>query len=196
MKNKSFQLLIFLLFFNSNISGQVYTNLEIFKILSDSISNKIIQNLTYQNSNIQLEFLGYHQLNILSDFIRVNLIKRGNKLSSENSFNEKVSLIITEASVLYEDLFKEHIFDKFQMIRNIRLSGNLIISNSNKIVDFNYTHIDTIDFDNYKILENKLYPFTVGLPPKEPFFLTIIEPVVAIVASATAIILFFTIRSK
>jgi len=47
-----------------------------------------------------------------------------------------------------------------------------------------------------KSLENPNHPFTKGNIPAEPFFESIPEPVLAIGTAATAVILFFILRSK
>ena len=76
------------------------------------------------------------------------------------------------------------------------LSGNYFISNQSQVKDFKITAIDTINVENVEYVENRSYPFTRGDLPTEPFFSSILEPVIAIGAAAVVIVLFFSVRSK
>ena len=78
----------------------------------------------------------------------------------------------------------------------MELSGNYFISNQSQVKDFKLTVVDTVNVENVQELENRSYPFTQGELPPEPFFSSLLEPIVAIGAAATVIILFFSVRSK
>ncbi len=155
-----------------------------------------MQVLSNNISKLEINSNNQNELNILYDFIRAKLMRDGIKLSSSDEYDEKLSLFFTDAKVEYKDLFKEHLFGSYLMTREITLAGNFILERKNEVFNFNITSSDTVGYDNYTDLENKIYTITEGIPPKEPFISSIIEPVIAVAATATAVILFFTIRSK
>ena len=74
--------------------------------------------------------------------------------------------------------------------------GNYYISTNQQVKDFNLSTKDTINVEDVEIIEDRSYPFTQGELPAEPFFSSILEPVVAISAAAVTVILFFSVRSK
>ncbi len=196
MNSKLSQLFIFFLFFNVSIRSQETSNLQVFNNLTDSVSYKILEVLPNNISSLELKPYNENDLSILYEFIRAKLIKSGIRMSSETKYDEKLSINFNEAKIEYKDLFKNHLFGDYFMTRQVKLSGNFILERQNKILDFDFCVIDTVEFDIYTNLENKIYSITEGIPPKEPFFSSLMEPLIAISATATAIILFFTIRSK
>ncbi len=196
MKISLFRLFILVLFLIKTSFGQELSNLQVFNNLTDSVSEKIIRALPDSNSNLLITLKNEGNLNIFYEFIKIKLIRSGIKLGSEFEYDEKISLSFSEAKVEYKNLFKDHLFGNYFMTREINLSGNFILERKNEVFDFNFSSSDTVGFDNYTKLESKIYPITEGIPPKEPFFSNLIEPIIAIAATATAVILFFTIRSK
>ncbi|MCS7053544.1 MAG: hypothetical protein NZM09_07385 [Ignavibacterium sp.] len=189
----SFQLFIF---FSVLIFPQTSSNLDIFRNLTDSLTNKIFESLRYKTTSIQIISQENNQLNYLNDQIRSNFIKNNLMVRTGEDVDEILILNFSEASVEYPELFKEHIFGKYFLTRKITLSGIVILLKKSETFDFNFTSLDTIEYSEYSKFENKLLPFTIGQPPKEPFFSNLIEPIIAISATATAVILFFTVRSK
>ena len=196
IKLQTFQLFILVLFLISSTSGQQISNLQIFDNLTDSLSNKIIRALPNNVKTLELSSANQDVLSVLVDFLRKNLIKSGLKLNSDSGYDEKLNLTIVEAKVEYNDLFKDRLFGNYFMTRTVNLSGSFVLSRRNEVYDFNFSSVDTVEYENYEKLESKLYPITEGSPPSEPFFSSLFEPVIAIAATATAVILFFTIRSK
>lgn len=195
MKFLSFWLFIFLIILKP-LNGQEISNLQLFNILTDSLTIKIIESLPENIISLEINSVNKNDLDILLDFIITKLIKSGKKISLGSESDEKIFITFTESKVDYKDLSKNHFWGSYFMVRDIKIAGNFVLTNKSKVFDFNFSSIDTVEFDNYKKLENKIYPLTEGIPPEEPFFLNLIEPVIAIAATATAVILFFTIRSK
>jgi hypothetical protein len=192
----SLQLLILFFTLSGFTFAQPKNNLEIFKDLSDSISTMIINELSYNASSVQINSLSNSELNILYNFIQIGLVKKGINISNAEEDSEKLTISFIEAKVHYDNLFKEHFLGKYYINRKIILTGSFLLMKSNKAFDFTFSALDTVEFEEFRNLENKLYPFTQGNQPETPFFSSIVEPAIAIAASATAIILFFTIRSK
>lgn len=196
MRTLSFQLFIFFVFLSSFTFSQVKSNLEVFKILTDSLANKIILSLPESVNSLEIIPNEVSQLNVICDYLKSNLIKNKIKLVKESKADESLSVTFSDVKVEYDNLHKEHLFGKYFMTRTIVLSGSYFLLNENKSYDFSFSSMDTVEYEEYTKLESKLYPFTKGKEPKEPFFSNLIEPVIAIAATATAVILFFTVRSK
>jgi len=196
IKLQTFQLFILVLFLLIPVSGQQISNLKIFDNLTDSLSNKIIRTLPNDVNTLELLSTNKNDLSIIVDFLRKDLIRSGLKLFSDSAYDEKLNLTIIEAKVEYNDLFKNHLFGDYFMNRTVTLSGNFMLSRKSEVYDFNFSLTDTVEYENFAKLESKVYPITEGIPPKEPFFSNLFEPVIAIAATATAVLLFFTIRSK
>lgn len=107
-----------------------------------------------------------------------------------------LQFVIESTSVKYGDMFRKGFLGSFYVPRTIHLKGNYLIMEGNSIKEFNLVYSDSIDVDNIPEVENEFYPFTKGVIPPEPFFSSIIEPVIAIGTTAAAVILFFTVRSR
>ena len=108
----------------------------------------------------------------------------------------RVNFVLDNALVEYSEPEKNGIFGEFLTERKIELSGNYFISGKSQINDFNLVEKDTINVEDVEKIENRSYPFTQGELPPEPFFSSLLEPIVAISAAAVTVILFFTVRSK
>jgi hypothetical protein len=130
-----------------------------------------------------------------------NFQKLGRKIITGNDAQSKPEIInyaITNASVKYDDdMFRDGFLGEFKIQRKIKFEGNYSVAgNSVKADTFNFTNIDTVAVDKVSTLENIAFPFTLGELPPEPFFPSLLEPIVAIGSAAVAVILFFTVRSK
>jgi hypothetical protein len=167
----------------------------VFRILADSLTSKILLSLPKDVSTIQI-ISSENKLSNITNYIIANLIRKGLKINVDSNFDESLTISFSEAKVEYQNLFKEHFFGNYLMTRRVALAGNVLLFKKSDVIDFNFTQIDTVEYENFRKLENKVYPFTEGEPPKEPFFSNLIEPVIAIAATATAVLLFFTVRSK
>jgi hypothetical protein len=98
--------------------------------------------------------------------------------------------------VRYTEPEKDGIFGDFFTERTIELSGNFFVSNQSQVKDFTIAVKDTINVEDVEKVENRSYPFTRGELPPEPFFSSLLEPIVAVGAAAVIIILFFSVRSQ
>src|ERR1035437_9510102 len=105
------------------------------------------------------------------------------------------SYTIEKPLTQYTDIFRDGFLGPFLVQREISLKGNYFYSGSGRR-DFNFAYIDTVMVDNIKNLENTSFKFTNATLPPEPFFTGLFEPVVALGTAATAVILFFTVRSR
>lgn len=197
LRNFSFRLFLFLTI-SGFISafGQSKSNLEIFFAQIDSVGMQVRQNIQDEDLPLKLNFLSSPEYSILENRLTSFFVKNNFKISREESSQLSINFTITEAVVKYNDSFRDGLFGDILVEREINLNGNFLIPDKNYSKDFSYSYTDTIKYDQLNEIENRAYPFTQNNHPSEPFFSSLIEPVIAIGAAATAVILFFTIRSK
>ncbi|WP_337866515.1 hypothetical protein [Ignavibacterium sp.] len=190
--------LFLLLIFLCGITGysQSKTNLDVFFSQIDSAGKEILSNSPDKNSLMKVNFLSSAEFSILENRLTSYLIKNGTKISSDDSALIKLNFVINEAAVKYKDSFRAGLFGEILVERSLAVSGNYLIAEKNLSKDFSYEVTDTIKYSQLDEVENRAYPFTQGNRPPEPFLSSLLEPVIAIAAAATAVILFFTIRSK
>lgn len=195
---KSLRFLFFIILFQPSIYSQSVSNLEKFYALVDSASNLLIKDLG-DAKKVSLELNLGIDYSIFANQVRGKLLKAGKEIISSGSTLENVATInfvVDNSIVEYSEPEKDGIFGDFLTERTIKLLGNYYISTNQQVKDFNLTTKDTINVEDVEIIEDRSYPFTQGELPAEPFFSSILEPVVAISAAAVTVILFFSVRSK
>lgn len=188
--------LLIILLSTVSVHSQSKTNLEIFFSQIDSAGKEIFSNISDKNTPVKINFLSGSEYSILENRLTSSLIKSGLKISSDENGSLKLNFVITEASVKYNDSFRDGLFGDIFVERTVDLNGNFLIPEKNLSKDFSYSSMDTIKYDQLNEIENRAYPFTQNNHPTEPFLSSLIEPIIAVGAAATAVILFFTIRSK
>lgn len=196
--NKSLRLLFLFLLIQIQAYSQTITNLEVFYNLVDSASGLLLRDLN-DAKKVNLEMNFGTDYSIFENQVRGKLIKNGIQLIGDNadiSSVVKVNFVLDNALVEYSEPEKNGIFGEFLTERKIELSGNYFISGKSQINDFNLVEKETINVEDVEKVENRSYPFTQGDLPPEPFFSSLLEPIVAISAAAVTVILFFTVRSK
>lgn len=195
---KSLRFLFVLLLFQISVYPQAISNLDKFYALIDSASSLLIKDLgDARKVNLELNFgIDY---SVFANQVRGKLLRNGVQLVGDNSDDQnfvRVNFVVDNSFVGYSEPEKDGIFGDFFTERTINLSGNYFISNKSQVKDFKLTAIDTINVEDVEYVENRSYPFTLGDLPPEPFFSSLLEPIVAIGAAATVIILFFSVRSQ
>ena len=195
---KSLRFLFVLLLFQISVYPQAISNLDKFYALIDSASSLLIKDLgDARKVNLELNFgIDY---SVFANQVRGKLLRNGVQLVGDNSDEQnfvRVNFVVDNSFVGYSEPEKDGIFGDFFTERTINLSGNYFISNKSQVKDFKLTALDTINVEDVEYVENRSYPFTLGDLPPEPFFSSLLEPIVAIGAAATVIILFFSVRSQ
>lgn len=197
LRRFSFRLFLFLFLLNAySAFSQTKSNLEMFFAQIDSVGMEIKNNIADKNSTLKINYRSSTEYSILENRLASYLIKNGFKLTQDAGSQLNLDFIITEAIVRYNDSFRDGLFGDILAERDILLKGNFLISDNNFLRDFSFFYRDTVKFEQLNEIENRAYPFTQNNHPSEPFFSSLIEPVIAVGAAATAVILFFTIRSK
>ena len=196
--NKSLRLLFFLILFQTMLYSQTISNIDKFYSLVDSASNLLLKDLGSINK-IKLELNLGTDYSLFANQIRGKFLRNGKEIVSENSVGENVvnvNFVIDNSSVTYSDPERDRIFGDFFTERTLELSVNYLISSNQTLKSFNLANKDTINVKDVENVENRSYPFTQGELPPEPFFSSLLEPIVAIGAAAVIITLFFSVRSK
>jgi hypothetical protein len=189
MKKTGFLLIIFLLLTGLS-AAQSRTNLEVFYDMVDSSVSMLPADIKEKRAAV---YAGNNIL--LQNYIFTRLRQRYGEITvSEKDFD--ISYAVENIKLAYGEIFRKKFLGDYYIERNFLLKGNAVSTGSFSTVDFNLVYSDTVKFDNVAELENNLHPFTKAPLPAEPFLQGIIEPVVAIGAAATAVVLFFIIRSK
>jgi len=193
-------ILIILALFNCIIFSQTPDNLTRFNSLVDSVVtdiNKIIPN----SEKISLTSVMPDEYFSLNGRIISRFKGKGREIitQSDNQTDYQINIILDKAQVYYGDVFKEKLFGDFKVKRIISLTGNYNIIKKGTVFssnEINLQQVDTVYYDDIRSLENNSLSYTRGEIPSEPFFSSLIEPVIAISAAALTVILFFTVRSK
>lgn len=118
---------------------------------------------------------------------------------SKDSGNNILALQVFELETKYNGFKKNRFLGEKTIERNIKVNIGVNITsgsgfNINDRIFGDYK--DEVKFDDYESLEASQYDFTHAKAPEVSSFETIVFPVLLIVVSAAATILFFTIRSK
>ncbi len=195
---KSLRFLFILILFQTTIYSQASSNIDQFYTLIDSASNLLIKDLG-DSKKINLELNFGIDYSVFANKVRGNLLRSGIQFVGNDSIEEnvvRVNFVIDNSFVRYTEPEKDGIFGDFFTERTIELSGNFFVSNQSQVKDFTIAVKDTINVEDVEKVENRSYPFTRGELPPEPFFSSLLEPIVAVGAAAVIIILFFSVRSQ
>jgi hypothetical protein len=189
-------IIIFLL--SQSAYSQTTSNLDQFYALIDSASNQLLMDLgDAKKVNLELNF--GTDYSVFANQVRGKLLRNNIQLVGDNSEDKnfvRVNFVADNSFVGYTEPEKDGIFGNFFTQRTIELSGNYFISDNPQVKDFKLSIKDTINVEDVENVENRSYPFTQGELPPEPFFSSLLEPIVAVAAAAVTVILFFSVRSK
>ena len=202
MKKKVLLLFPLLIIFAANnfTFGQTKTNLELFYSLIDSAVISASKQIPSTDKNIKLNLKLGNSYSIFENRIISDFSKEGKKITTLDSLKGNdfvLNFACENANVKYGNMYRNGLFGAFHVPRIATIYGNYIFPFSDaKLHNFMFAINDTVRVDQINTIENNSYPFTKGQVPAEPFLPSLIEPVIAIGATALAVILFFTVRSK
>ncbi|MGH2574586.1 MAG: hypothetical protein ACRDFC_02685 [Ignavibacteria bacterium] len=216
---------IFLLLFNCSAfycqssQNSAKTNLEIFE---ENISSQLEKYFYYPGLDRDFQFVfmvnpsqgggdkkpGESEIKFINSLIKktaesnklkFSFLKNPEELRLDSSYN-LIVIQVYNLETKYTGFKKNKFLGEKTLIRNIKIKiGIEINSNDKKFTLSDYIlsdYKDEINLDDYETLEASQYEFTKGIVPEVGVFERIIFPVILITASAAAIILFFSIRSK
>ncbi len=181
-----------------NTFAQAESNLEVVKSLLSKTADEISKIVPSNNSKeIELKFIAADDYKILKTKLIEDLQKNNFILLNES--NNKLNFTLSEVKIIYKDIFRDGILGEYLVERETNLNNSFFIENKNeigKVNNFSFTKLDTVKYDDIKKLENIAFSFTSAEVPSEPFFSSILEPVIAVGTAAVAVYLFFNIRSN
>ncbi len=205
-------ILIFFVFFlvtSVQAIAQEKSNLEVINnLLEKSVTSIALNNKDITSKKYIFQFVGANDYSILETELIKMLQKKGFTIYRFNKnviadSNKKISnrLVYTleNVKVIYKSVFKDGFLGKYLVKREAFVNGNYFKENKDKIGkvnEFSFTSVDTVLYDDIKNLDNIAYRFTSAELPEEPFFSSLLEPIIAIGTAAIAVYLFFNIRSK
>ena len=102
------------------------------------------------------------------------------------------TIYLKTAAVTYSSPFTQSFLGDYYTERTAVISGDMGSSESK----FRFESIDTVRLSEVKDLENKGLPFTMSDIPREPFWGSLTNVVIAAGATVLAVILFFTVRTN
>lgn len=189
---------LFILTYCASNFAQTKSNLDLFYSMVDSSAAKIIKSLPDTSQAISIELNLGTNYSVFGNRLIGYLSAHGINISLKTNEGESIlRYVVDHTNVSYPEMFRNGFLGTYYAKRKVSLSGNFILSNfKTKSENFSYSITDTVKADGIKEIENAAFPFTHGEIPAEPFFSSLLEPAVAIGAAATAVVLFFTIRSK
>ncbi|MCP5064215.1 MAG: hypothetical protein GY936_17385 [Ignavibacteriae bacterium] len=181
-----------------NIFAQAESNLEVVQSLLSKTADEISRIVPSNNSNeIELEFIAADDYKILKAKLIEDLQKNNFVLLNES--NNKLNFTLSEVKIVYNNIFRDGILGEYLVERETNINSSFFIESKNeigKVNNFLFTKLDTVKYDDIKKLENIAFSFTSAEVPSEPFFSSILEPVIAVGTAAVAVYLFFNIRSN
>ncbi|MCF6269010.1 MAG: hypothetical protein L3J41_04815 [Melioribacteraceae bacterium] len=192
------KIIFFFLILTTSVFTQGRTNLELLNSLVDSSALSISSKLSDSTFEYNVEYQTVAEYSALNKRFENSLVRSGITVSFDKG-NNKISYSILRASVNYSDLFKDGLLGGYLLERKFILSGEYAIKNSSTVLSadtFYYTITDTIPYNSLNFVENNSLPFTKSSVPSEPFFPSMLEPIVAITAVVVTVVLFFTVRSN
>jgi hypothetical protein len=197
-----FRLFLLCLIISPLLAAQSRSNLMIINEMIDS-SAAMITAITEAKSislnPVLREEYNYLRNEVAASFSKYKILANIDR--GEPSIPQ-INYMISNVEVSYGEIFRKGFLGKYYNERGIKVEGEFslldLTGESPKVIknEFNFFYRDSVRTDEINELENKVLPFTTGELPTEPFWDNLVEPVIAISATATAIILFFYIRSK
>lgn len=192
-KPKILILLIAIIAINSfGYSSSLPTNKQVIDSIFNSFLSKVQFNLE-TNKVEQIQILDNKEHSYFNDLL-LNSISASKIKINENS-PIKIKLSIHELKINY-------IESKDKLNREIHIIASIFALDKNgetKLLEsINSSFKDTITEADINLIENDVFPFTIGKLPKakNSFFDEIIEPIIVVSASVLTVVLFFSIRTK
>ncbi len=187
-------------YFNYAQDGKFKTNFDIINDLIQISINEIPFPANDDSTRLYLEYESTPEYKILENRVILALSKNHKNLVLEQSMAEiSLKYSIEKAISNYTDNFKDGLFGDFLIERETNLRGSYILSRDKSILftdDININRIDTVKYEDLTSKETSPPPFRQNDIPAEPFLYSLFGPAIALGATAVAVFLFFTIRSK
>jgi len=191
--------LIFLLvlFTHTSVYSQFRDNLSQIYFLADSSVADIVKNDKLNSLNYHIKLIAPNNYDLIKNHVLFSFSKSGIADTTENN-ERSIIYAIDKAGVNYLNIFRDGWFGNYLLERKTFLKGSVRIlaldNHFNK--EFYYSITDTVEYDHLSQLENSGLPFTKNKVPAEPFFSSLLEPLIAVGTVVVTILLLFNVRSN
>ncbi len=112
----------------------------------------------------------------------------GKRNDSTNRKVVRIDSVITD----YKELLRDGLFGDYHLVRELKL---IYSTEDNSAKRDSIAITDTLLFENRSNIENSAFPFTLGKIPAEPFWESLLEPIIYIGVTISVIYLLFITRS-
>ena len=196
---KTIGILLFTLMIPLAARGQAVTNVEKVYSLIDNSAAQLLKDKVQRESRVYIDYNSSPALAILKN----PLIEKAGAYCTVNQQKENAGYILNytveDAGVKYGEVFTKSFLGTNYVEREVYLKGFAGLNPAGggaSTAHFEYSSKDTVEYGKLKELAGASLPFANPEIPAEPFFSSILEPVIAIGAAITTIYLLFTVRSK
>lgn len=175
------------------------TNLDVFYSLVEKSVDTILADRELNNKQFEVLFKSPATYEIFKGRLFYHLEKNCGVNLVQNNKSSKLEYSLVNLEVNYPASFRDGLFGDYYLVREFLLTGNYILETGTGNIEsdvFEVNQKDTVLFDQINSLETSALPFTKSELPAEPFWESLVEPVVAIGSAVITIILFFTVRSN
>jgi hypothetical protein len=180
-------------------ASRVQTNLEVFQKLSHQVGDSVAF-LLNQGDSVRLIVRPIESAWYVEGVIWQVFSQRGVFPTQSSTARNEVELGLVRAQVEYVSVRRAGLFSSKIVDRKVNVEflvkvvddrlGQILVSRT-----FVNSALDVVEVSDIERLENSGIPATHGVLPKEGFFSTFLEPLVAIGAMAVAVYLLFHVRS-
>ncbi|MFC2139485.1 hypothetical protein ACFLR4_02375 [Bacteroidota bacterium] len=192
--------LIFIFVFSGITFSQSRKNAEILTDLVDESLTFISQGWSSQNPEVYINYTSQNNFRFFKDRVAAELMNAGTKLITDKDSAELIlNYTIYSVNIDYNETFRDGLFSDYLVEREAGLNCSFSLEKNDEVIDaanLVFSNVDTVKYAEIKDLENVLLPFTQAEIPPEPFFSSLLEPVIAIATAVVTLFLFFTVRSK
>jgi hypothetical protein len=191
-----FRFFFFFFLFTQISHAQTKSNLEVVYQLVDSSVSHIISK--YELKQINLKLILPDDYEFLSNHLHFAFINNNVEIT-ESGNASTLSFSIDEIRTRYNKIFRTGFFGSFLIEREVYLKGKYLLKDEVEKITGDTIYavsVDSVRLNEINEIQNPSLSFTEAELPEEPFFSSIVEPVIAIATAAAAIALFFIVRSK
>lgn len=184
----------------TTVYGQSKSNLDNLFELLDKETAAISSKIENSGTKLLVDFDSPNDLKIFKNRFITQLNNYFAGITTDrNEAGIVLGFTLEQSSVEYNETFRDGLFGDYFVERKSNIGGSYNISEKGSITftdNFNLSKVDTVKYNEINSLENYSLPFTRDEIPEEPFFSSLVEPVIAIGSAVVAVLLFFTVRSK
>ncbi len=186
--------------FPQNNSQKLKTNLENINILLDASFELLGDRLILNKDKVYLMQIN-HSDNETENYFRSRIKSRfpDYKIISDANLGSDAKIVIDSLRLdtKYLKLFEKDLLgNKFVQRQGIVKYNCVFAGMEIEGYRFNQSFTDDFELDDLSSVESNKFFFAQGVLPPQSFFAKYLIPSIVILASATAAILFFTVRNK